>query len=84
MLRVSHSDIVFVSILLVGVCCLPAPSMPQGVEAWWKLGLYGGQICDIAIDPANPEKMFVGNYTESHSCQNRLSRHRQKGIGKRR
>jgi len=36
--------------------------MSQGVEAWSNLGLYGGRINDIAIDPTNPDKMFVGSY----------------------
>ncbi len=34
----------------------------QEVKAWTNLGLYGGRIYDIAIDPSNPDKMFVGTY----------------------
>ena len=37
----------------------PLPSMAQ---VWTNLGLYGGQIYDIAIDPTNPLKMFAGSY----------------------
>ena len=36
--------------------------MSQGAEDWTNLGLYGGQIYDIAIDPTNPDKMFAGSY----------------------
>ena len=28
-------------------------------QAWTNLGLHGGQIYDIAIDPSNPNKMFA-------------------------
>jgi hypothetical protein len=31
-------------------------------QVWSNLGLYGGQIYDIAIDPLNPDKMFAGSY----------------------
>ena len=37
-------------------------SAAQELEVWTNLGLYGGQMYDIAIDPANPEKMFAGAY----------------------
>jgi hypothetical protein len=37
-------------------------SAAQDLEVWTNLGLYGGQMYDIAIDHANPEKMFAGAY----------------------
>jgi len=37
-------------------------SFSQGLQTWTNLGLYGGQIYDIAIDPIHPDKMFVGSY----------------------
>jgi photosystem II stability/assembly factor-like uncharacterized protein len=48
--------------VLVVLLCFPCLSMSQGVEVWSNLGLYGGQVYDIAIDPNNPEKMFAGSY----------------------
>ena len=35
----------------------------QEVEAWSSLGLYGGQIYDLEVDPSRPDKMFAGTYT---------------------
>jgi photosystem II stability/assembly factor-like uncharacterized protein len=37
-------------------------AISQEVKAWTNLGLYGGQIYDIAINPSNPGKMFAGTY----------------------
>jgi photosystem II stability/assembly factor-like uncharacterized protein len=31
-------------------------------QTWTNLEIYGGQIYRIAIDPANPDKMFAGSY----------------------
>lgn len=39
-----------------------SPSFSQDVATWTNLGLYGGQIADIAIDPSNPDKMFAATY----------------------
>jgi parallel beta-helix repeat protein len=33
-----------------------------GNDAWNDLGLYGGQVTSIAIDPMNPEKIFATTY----------------------
>jgi len=51
----------FLCIALVasGFLCFPASSLSQGVEVWTNLGLYGGQINDIAIDHSNTDVMFV-------------------------
>ena len=55
-----------VSVTLVLVKCsivfLASSSLPQELDVWTNLGLYGGQIYDIAIDPGNPDKMFAGGY----------------------
>jgi photosystem II stability/assembly factor-like uncharacterized protein len=37
-------------------------AVSREVEPWTNLGLYGGHIYDIAIDPSNPNKMFAGAY----------------------
>ena len=39
-----------------------SPSLSQELEVWTDLGLYGGWVYDIAIDPSNPDKMFAGAY----------------------
>ncbi|PXF60273.1 MAG: hypothetical protein C4B58_00055 [Deltaproteobacteria bacterium] len=41
---------------------LASYAVSQEVKAWTNLGLYGGQIYDIAINPSNPDKMFAGTY----------------------
>jgi photosystem II stability/assembly factor-like uncharacterized protein len=48
----------FLSILLISL------NLPfhAGAQVWTNLGLYGGQIYDIAIDPKSPGKMFAGSY----------------------
>jgi len=40
----------------------PSLSPAQGVQTFTNLGLYGGQIYDIAIDHSNPDKMFASSY----------------------
>ncbi len=52
----------FIVLFSSGFLSFPLSSSSQGVEAWTNLGLFGGQIYDIAIDPSNPDKMFVGAY----------------------
>jgi photosystem II stability/assembly factor-like uncharacterized protein len=51
--------LVFVTILFL---CNPYYSFAQGVEVFEDLGITGGHIYDIAIDPENPDKMFAGAY----------------------
>ena len=41
---------------------LSTSAISREVEPWTNLGLYGGQIYDIAIDPYNPENIFAGSY----------------------
>jgi hypothetical protein len=57
MFRVTQRDNALITVLIVVVCCFPSSAISQGVEAWSNLGLYRGQIFDIAIDPNNPDKM---------------------------
>ena len=52
----------FIIFISFGFLSFPLSSLSQEVEAWTDLGLYGGQIYDIAIDPSNPNKMFAGSY----------------------
>ena len=37
-------------------------SFPQGSDIFQDLGLYGGYIYDIAIDPSNPDRIFAATY----------------------
>ncbi|MBP1732960.1 MAG: hypothetical protein H6Q55_3389, partial [Deltaproteobacteria bacterium] len=55
---------IIVSLVLLGAALfgLRSSSFTQGLQVWTNLGLYGGQIYDIAIDPLNPDRMFVGSY----------------------
>jgi len=52
----------FIALFLSGFLGVPCSSSSQEVDVWTNLGLYGGQIYDIAIDPSNPDKMFAGSY----------------------
>jgi photosystem II stability/assembly factor-like uncharacterized protein/long-subunit fatty acid transport protein len=55
---------IFLFITLVSSLLLSFPSFSfsQEAQVWTNLGLYGGQVTDIAIDPANPNKMFAATY----------------------
>ena len=50
----------FLAIVLIMISSSTA--IAQEPKVWANLGLYGGQILDIAIDPSNPDKMFAGSY----------------------
>ena len=52
----------FIALFSSGLLGFPRFSLSQEVQVWTNLGLYGGQIYDIAIDPSNPDKMFAGSY----------------------
>ncbi len=41
---------------------LPCILHAQTAEDWSNLGIYGGQITSIAIDPSNPDKMLAAAY----------------------
>ena len=49
-------------LLVAGVCITVAQAGAQSSHVWTNLGLYGGQIYDIAIDPDNPDRIFAGSY----------------------
>ena len=38
------------------------PATAQTAKEWTNLGLYGGNVYDIAVDPNQPNKMFAGTY----------------------
>ncbi len=38
----------------------PGTGFAAGPDVWTNLGIYGGQVLSIAIDPVNPDKMFAG------------------------
>ena len=48
---------VFFTILTLAFCGFAASA---GAQAWENMGLYGGQIYEIAIDPDDSDKMFAG------------------------
>lgn len=48
---------------IILVHCLPFHCADaQNADSWQNMGLYGGQVLDIAIDPLNPDKMFAATY----------------------
>lgn len=49
-------------IILLVYLSFPFSASSQTGKVWENLGLYGGQIYDIAIDPSTPDKMFAGSY----------------------
>ena len=58
-----RSTISLLFALVASVCfSFPSPSLAQVSQTWTNLGLYGGQVNDIAIDPVNPNKMFAATY----------------------
>ena len=59
-MRSPFRNLIFV--ILGTAIILAHPFSSMAYEVWTNLGLYGGQINDIAIDPLNPAKMFVGAY----------------------
>ena len=52
----------FLIVILASLFAFPAPSISQHVQVWSNLGLYGGQIYEISIDPGNPDRAFAGSY----------------------
>jgi photosystem II stability/assembly factor-like uncharacterized protein len=52
----------FLVIVFLALLIFPTSSISQSARVWSNLGLYGGQIYDIAIDPSNPDKMFIGSH----------------------
>ena len=52
----------FIILFSFGFLSFTSFSFSQEVQVWTNLGLYGGQIYDIAIDPLNPDKIFAGSY----------------------
>jgi hypothetical protein len=50
---------VFSDILILALCGFAASA---GAQAWENMGLYGGQIYEITIDPDDSDKMFAGAY----------------------
>ena len=47
--------------LMLAIAILIGHPSPA-IAGWENLGLYGGQIYEIAIDPGSPSKMFAGSY----------------------
>ena len=61
MLRIS----VFSLFVALGTSLLPffsSLSFSQEAQVWTNLGLYGGHVNEIAIDPLNPDKMFAATH----------------------
>lgn len=55
------SRISFVLVLSVALLLLTSPHSVMA-QAWTNLGLNGGRVYDIAIDPSNPDKIFASTY----------------------
>jgi len=55
-----------IQLLIIGCILCHCPPLSSAYaeqdDVWQNLGLYGGQVLDIAIDPSNPEKMFAATY----------------------
>jgi photosystem II stability/assembly factor-like uncharacterized protein len=62
MFKIVFKITVFFALFSLVFFGLASSAVSQPVEVWTNLGLYGGQIYDIAIDPSNPDKMFAGTY----------------------
>ncbi|MFZ0243225.1 MAG: hypothetical protein WAL90_16415, partial [Desulfobacterales bacterium] len=45
--------------MVFGVC---TSSWAQSAKAWTNLGLYGGWVYDIAVDPGRADRMFASTY----------------------
>ncbi|MBI4698151.1 MAG: hypothetical protein HY758_04385 [Nitrospirae bacterium] len=62
--RAKSSQVTFAFIILAIFISFKLPSSlsAQGVEVFSNLGLYGGQVYDIEIDPSHPDKMFAASY----------------------
>jgi photosystem II stability/assembly factor-like uncharacterized protein len=61
-LKVLLNTSIFWGLFTVAFLGLSSSAVSREVKAWTNLGMYGGQIYDIAINPSNPDKMFVGTY----------------------
>jgi len=60
--RPPSKSFVIVTLLALTLLILPRFSMSQAIEEWSNLGLYGGQILDIAIDASNCDRLFAASY----------------------
>ena len=49
-------------LLLIMIAGHPASSLAQDHTMWTDLGIYGGYIQDLAVDPANPNRIFTTTY----------------------
>jgi len=59
-MRSPFRNLIFVILGTAIILAHPFSSMAD--EVWTNLGLYGGKVFDIAIDPVNPDKMLLGMY----------------------
>ena len=62
MFKIVFKITVFFGLLSQVFFAFASSAVSREIEPWTNLGLYGGQIYDIAIDPSNPDKMFAGTY----------------------
>ena len=58
----SHKVFLLYVVLVASLLGPASSSFSQEAQVWTNLGLYGGQIYDIAVDHTNPDKMFAGSY----------------------
>ncbi|RJQ78981.1 MAG: hypothetical protein C4519_11580 [Desulfobacteraceae bacterium] len=49
-------------VVLLSFLITPPGGFADDLQAWSNLGLYGGHVYDLAIDPVQPAKIFAGTY----------------------
>jgi len=49
-------------LLFVSIIFIPKQGVTQEHSLWKDLGIYGGQIKSLAIDPSNPQIMYAGSW----------------------
>ncbi|MEI6127333.1 MAG: hypothetical protein WCQ99_12360, partial [Pseudomonadota bacterium] len=54
---------IFFFIFFISIVCNPTIAKTQEDSLWKDLGLYGGQIPAIAVDPENSSTLYAGSWT---------------------
>jgi photosystem II stability/assembly factor-like uncharacterized protein len=62
MKRKTRTLLIFLSVLILHLVSNPRDVKTQEDSPWWDLGLYGGQIEAIAVDPFDSSRLFAGSY----------------------
>ncbi|MBN2467354.1 MAG: hypothetical protein JXD19_04310, partial [Deltaproteobacteria bacterium] len=51
-----------INLLVLSISSLPSPGLAGDPAGWDDLGLYGGQMYAIVVDPTEPSTLFAGSY----------------------